>query len=139
MSLFLFIFCILRYTYIHLITLIQYIYPSPFAEVYLHIFIAVQLSGKTSLWCRAENRTRACLTAIFLLSRFFFNFSPAFSPDNFSKSLETVFRAKNTQILSCGSGSGIWNLFDPGSGIRDGKFRSGIRDKYPGPATLKST
>ncbi len=63
MPLFLFIFCILRYTYIHLITFIQYIYPSPFAEVYLHIFIAGQLSGKTSLWCRAENRTRACLTA----------------------------------------------------------------------------
>ncbi len=63
MPLFLFIFCILRYTYIHLITFIQYNYPSPFAEVSLHIFIAGQLSGKTSLWCRAENRTRACLTA----------------------------------------------------------------------------
>jgi hypothetical protein len=24
-------------------------------------------------------------------------------PDNFSESLETVFRAKNTQILGCGS------------------------------------
>jgi hypothetical protein len=57
MPLFLFIFfCILRYTYIHLITFIQFNYPSPFAEVSLHIFIAGQLSGKTSLWCRAENR-----------------------------------------------------------------------------------
>ncbi len=63
MPLFWFIFCILRYSYIHLITFIRYIYPSPFAEVYLHIFIAGQLSGKTSLWCRAENQTRACLTA----------------------------------------------------------------------------
>ncbi len=43
-------FCILRYTHIHLITFILYIYPSPFTEVYLHIFIAGQLSGKTSLW-----------------------------------------------------------------------------------------
>ncbi len=50
--------------YIHsLITFIQHIFPSPFAEVSLHIFIALKLSGKASLWCRAENRTRACLTA----------------------------------------------------------------------------
>jgi hypothetical protein len=31
-------------------------------------------------------------------------------------------------------GSGIWNLFYPGSGIRDGKI--GIRDVYLGSATL---
>ncbi len=51
------------HTYIHTITFIQYIYPSPFAEASLHFFIACLLSGGTSLWCRAENRTRACLTA----------------------------------------------------------------------------
>jgi hypothetical protein len=34
-------------------------------------------------------------------------------PDHFSDSLETVFRAKNTYILGCGSGSRIRNLFDP--------------------------
>jgi len=61
MPLFLFIFHILRYTYIHLITFIQHICPSPFAEVSLHLFIALKLSGKTFLWCRAENRTQACL------------------------------------------------------------------------------
>jgi hypothetical protein len=32
------------------------------------------------------------------------------------------------------SGSGIRNLFDPGSGIRDGKIRT--QDKHPGSATL---
>ena len=33
-------------TYIHSITFIQYIYPSPFAEASLHFFIACMLSGK---------------------------------------------------------------------------------------------
>jgi hypothetical protein len=48
MPLFLFIFCILRYTYIHLITFIQFIYPSPFAEVYLHVDFALHpLDGLT--------------------------------------------------------------------------------------------
>ncbi len=40
-------------------------------------------------------------------------------PDHFSESLETVFWVKNTYILWCGSGSGIfwqWNR-EPGSGI----------------------
>jgi hypothetical protein len=32
------------------------------------------------------------------------------------------------------SGSGIQNLFDPGSRIRDGKIRT--RDKHPGSAPL---
>jgi hypothetical protein len=32
-------------------------------------------------------------------------------------------------------GSGIWNLFDAVSGIEK-KFRSRIRDKHPGSATL---
>ncbi len=50
-------------TYIHTFTFIQYIYPSPFAEASLHFFIACLLSWGTSLWCRAENRTRACLAA----------------------------------------------------------------------------
>ncbi len=40
-------------------------------------------------------------------------------PDHISEILETVFWVKNTQILWCGSGSGIRNLFDPGSGIPD--------------------
>jgi hypothetical protein len=34
------------HTYIHSITFIQYIYPSPFAEASLHFFIACLLSGK---------------------------------------------------------------------------------------------
>ncbi len=53
-------------TYTHTffsITFTQYIYPSPFAGASLHLLIACKLSRKTSLWCRAENRTRACLTA----------------------------------------------------------------------------
>jgi hypothetical protein len=32
--------------YIHSITFTQYIYPSPFAEVSLHLFIAFKLGGK---------------------------------------------------------------------------------------------
>ncbi len=47
-------------------------------------------------------------------------------PDHFPESLETILRVKNTKILLGGSGSGIRNLFDPGSEIRDGKIR--IRD-----------
>ncbi len=43
--------CLFSYfiTYIHSTTFIQYIYPSPFAEVSLHLLIACKLSGKTSL------------------------------------------------------------------------------------------
>ncbi len=40
-------------------------------------------------------------------------------PDNFSESLETFFRPKNTNDLWRGIGSGIRNRFDPSSGIRD--------------------
>jgi hypothetical protein len=47
-------------------------------------------------------------------------------PDHISESLEQFF----------GCGSGIRNLFDPGIGIRNGKFGSGIWDKHPGYATL---
>jgi hypothetical protein len=43
-------------------------------------------------------------------------------PDHFSQSLETFLTAKNTYIICCGSG--IWNRFDPGSGME--KFGSGI-------------
>jgi len=43
-------------------------------------------------------------------------------PDHFSESLETVFRVENTRNLWCGSGSGIWNIFDTGSGME--KFGS---------------
>jgi hypothetical protein len=35
------------HTFIHSITFIQYIYPSPFAEVSLHFLIACLLSGET--------------------------------------------------------------------------------------------
>jgi hypothetical protein len=58
-------------------------------------------------------------------------------PDHISESLETIFWVTNTWILWCGSGSGIQNLFDPGSRIRDGKTR--ILDKHPGSATLNFT
>jgi hypothetical protein len=52
--------------------------------------------------------------------------------DHFSESLWTVFRAKSTTILWCGSG--IRNLFDPGSGREI--FGSLIRDKHYGSVTL---
>jgi hypothetical protein len=42
-------------TYIHSITFIQYIYPTSFAEVPLHLLIAGQLSGKNLPW-GAEQR-----------------------------------------------------------------------------------
>jgi hypothetical protein len=41
--------CIFYSTYNHSITFIQYIHPSPFAEVHLHLLIAGQLSGKNLL------------------------------------------------------------------------------------------
>ncbi len=43
------------HTFIHLITFIQYIYPSPFAEASLHFLIACLLSGETPPWA-AEAR-----------------------------------------------------------------------------------
>jgi hypothetical protein len=53
--------------------------------------------------------------------------------DHISKSLETIFWVKILKFFdTCGFGSG--NLFDPRSGIRDGKIR--IWDKHPGSATL---
>ncbi len=52
--------------------------------------------------------------------------------DNFSKSLETIFRVKNTYILWCESG--IRNYFDRGSGIQDGKL--GIQDLRSATLTL---
>jgi hypothetical protein len=53
-------------------------------------------------------------------------------PNYISESLETIFWVQNTSILCCGAG--IRNIFNPGSGIRDGKIRIG--DKHPGSATL---
>jgi hypothetical protein len=50
--------------------------------------------------------------------------------DHISKSLETIYWVKN----NLNSLMLIRNLFDPGSGIRDGKIR--IWDKHPGSATL---
>jgi hypothetical protein len=38
--------CLFRYLYIYYITFIQYIHPSPYAEVPLHLRVAGQLSGK---------------------------------------------------------------------------------------------
>jgi hypothetical protein len=57
MPLFLFIFHIFFniHTFIHSITFIQYIYPSPFAEASLHFLIACLLSGETPP-CGAEAR-----------------------------------------------------------------------------------
>jgi hypothetical protein len=48
--------------------------------------------------------------------------------NHFPESLEIVFRAKNTLILWCGSGNFL--ILHPGSGIRNGKIGSGIRDKH---------
>jgi hypothetical protein len=45
-----------------------------------------------------------------------------------------VLGVKNTKILRCGCGSGILNILDPGSGIRNGQIL--IRDKHTGSATL---
>jgi hypothetical protein len=50
------------YTYIYSITFIQYIHPSSFAELPLHLLLAGQLSEKNLLVSRAGNRTRDCLT-----------------------------------------------------------------------------
>jgi hypothetical protein len=50
-------------------------------------------------------------------------------PDHMSESLESIFGLKYCTVLrflcGCGSGSGIRNLFDPGSGIREKHPRSG--------------
>jgi hypothetical protein len=43
------------HTFIHSITFVQYIYPSPFAEASLHFLIACLLSGETPP-CGAEPR-----------------------------------------------------------------------------------
>jgi hypothetical protein len=56
-------------------------------------------------------------------------------PDYISESLETVFWVKIPKFLDADPGSG--NLFDPESGIRDGKNSDpGSGDKHPGSATL---
>jgi hypothetical protein len=39
--------------------------------------------------------------------------------DHISKRMGTIFGLKIFKTLLCGFGSGIRNLFDPGSGIRD--------------------
>jgi hypothetical protein len=49
------------------------------------------------------------------------------NPDHISESLQTIFWVKIFKFFDAGSGSGIRNLFDPGSGIRD---------KHPGSTTL---
>jgi hypothetical protein len=57
-------------------------------------------------------------------------------PDQFSESLETVFRAKLLKVFDADSdpASVILLTLDPGSRME--KFGSGIRDKHPGSATL---
>ncbi len=50
------------------------------------------------------------------------------------ENLVSVFWVINTWTLWCGSGSGVRDLVNPGSGIRDGKIS--IRDKHSGSATL---
>jgi hypothetical protein len=61
MPLFLFIFHIFIHTYIHSITIHS---SASIRWSLLSISSSLVCSvGKTSLWCRAENRTRACLTA----------------------------------------------------------------------------
>ncbi len=47
----------------HHIHTVQYIYPCHSPASLLISSSLVSSLGKTSLWCRAENRTRACLTA----------------------------------------------------------------------------
>jgi hypothetical protein len=55
-------------------------------------------------------------------------------PGHIFEKLVLIFCVRNVLILWCGSRSGIRDLFNHGSGIRDGKNR--IRDKHPGSATL---
>ncbi len=79
----LFLFILIFYN-IHTFIQSQYIHPLPFVEASLHILIACVLSGGTSLWGRAENRTRACLTA----SRRAANWA---TPPHFSYNLPAAF------------------------------------------------
>ncbi len=53
-------------------------------------------------------------------------------PGSYFPELRNYFLVKNTQILGCGSGSGIF--FNPGSKME--VFGSGILDKHTGSATL---
>jgi hypothetical protein len=54
-------------------------------------------------------------------------------PDHISESLETIFGLNTVLIFfDADADPGSGNLFDPGSGIQDGKkFGSGIREKHP--------
>jgi hypothetical protein len=64
MPLFLFILEILQcIQYFNSITFIQYIHPSPFAEVPLSFLIACQLSGKNLPLVPRRDSNAACLTA----------------------------------------------------------------------------
>ncbi len=67
-AIYLFIYFVFFNTFIpnHIHTMMPYIHQSPFAEASLHFLIALVLGGDKppcALWCRAENRTRACLPA----------------------------------------------------------------------------
>ncbi len=57
-------------------------------------------------------------------------------PDHTSESLETIFGLNTGTVLKffdADADPGTGNLFDPRSGIRDGKIR--IQDKHPGSST----
>ncbi len=61
------------HTFIHSITFIQYIYPSPFAETSLHFLIACLLSGETPP-CGAEPSRGARRLAVRQASPFLISF-----------------------------------------------------------------
>jgi hypothetical protein len=52
-------------------------------------------------------------------------------PDHISESLETFFGLKISKFFDVDPGSGIRNLFDPGSGME--KFGPGSRINIPDP------
>ncbi len=61
-------------------------------------------------------------------------------PDHISESLETIFWVKILKVFDAYPDPGSMNIFDPGSGIREGKkLISGTRDKHSGSATLSGS
>jgi hypothetical protein len=60
---------------------------------------------------------------------------------NFSESLETVFWVKMFKFFDADPGSGIRDLFNIGSGIRNPGWKNSVPGsgiKYPGSTTLRS-
>ncbi len=65
MPLFLFIFNILEHTYIHSITFVQYIYPSPFAGASLHLLTACQLTENIKVqWEKLKLRGKTNVSSV---------------------------------------------------------------------------